>query len=145
MAAESSKRRRFTGLAGLGVSSAGVSRVLSAVSELPYSALCESVDAHVLSDAMGSLPAWVPCIYCDYEVFNPYLHDPDGHALCDWCFDFLFDDGGEPESAAHWWSNYQHELENCVWCLQRQLLPLRQRLRPIALLTAEFLVSSMGS
>ena len=74
---------------------------------------------------MGSC-GWVRCDYCAYWVHNPYLLDPYGTALCDWCWDFAIDDNqwyvealGSP---AHWWSDRQ--------CIARaiqygQLLPTR--------------------
>ena len=50
---------------------------------------------------------WRRCYYCTYFVHNPYLHDPDGRAFCDWCFDYLCVDDGIPEDADHWWCDKQ--------------------------------------
>ena len=50
---------------------------------------------------------WRRCYYCTYFVHNPYLHDPDGRAFCDWCFGYLCVDDGIPEDADHWWCDKQ--------------------------------------
>ena len=54
---------------------------------------------------MGSVD-WAKCAYCEYWVKQPYLYDPDGHALCGWCENYLLE-GGSPNSANHWWSTIQ--------------------------------------
>ena len=71
----------------------------------------------LLHQAMGSIE-WKECAYCEYWAHNPYLFDPDGHALCPWCWDFIMEDGGTEESTEHWWCFYQ----------QRQQRELQRRL-----------------
>ena len=59
-----------------------------------------------LAQAMGSC-GWCQCLHCTYWVYNPYLFDPDGTVLCNWCWDFVITGEGEADSPAHWWSNRQ--------------------------------------
>ena len=54
---------------------------------------------------MGTID-WAECAFCEYWVFDPYLHDPGGYALCDWCDDYL-ECGGAPNAPNHWWSRIQ--------------------------------------
>ena len=93
--------------------------------------LCtQRIIATLLHQAMGSID-WAACFYCEYWAHNPYLLDPDGIALCPWCWDFILVDGGTAESTEHWWCFYQCQL------LQRRLRRARclQNLRvlPVAL------------
>ena len=82
--------------------------------------LCtQRIIATLLHQAMGSID-WKECNYCEYWVHNPYLFDPDGYALCPWCWRFLIEDGGEEESEEHWWCFYQQ---------RPQLREYRERLR----------------
>ena len=76
--------------------------------------LCtQRIIATPLHQAMGSID-WKECAYCEYWAHNPYLLDPDGMALCPWCWDFILRDGGTAESTEHWWCFYQQ-------CQQREL------------------------
>ena len=68
-----------------------------------------------LARAMGSIGAgnYTSCHCCEYMVEDPYLFDdidPDsgaclrGYALCEWCWEFLWEQNGVEGSPQHWWS-----------------------------------------
>ena len=70
---------------------------------------------------MGSMD-WKECAYCEYWAHNPYLFDPDGYALCPWCWNFIIKENGAEESTEHWWCDYQQ-------CLQRERQRQLHRMR----------------
>ena len=82
---------------------------------------------------MGSLD-WKGCEYCEYWVFHPYLRDPDGIALCAWCWDFE-EEGGILESEEHWWCFSQCQLrrERYLQQLRRERYLQNFRVLPVAL------------
>ena len=61
---------------------------------------------------MGTID-WAECAFCEYWVFDPYLYDPGGYALCDWCDDYL-EWGGAPNAPDHWWSRLQSTTTTLV-------------------------------
>ena len=60
---------------------------------------------------MGSFGpgVFVQCFYCEYEAENPYVFDGEfrGYVLCPWCFDFIVEQEGIPNSPAHWWATWR--------------------------------------
>ena len=48
---------------------------------------------------MGST-GWRECSVCGYWVYDPYLLDPVGHPVCDWCLDW------EDRWARCYWCGY---------------------------------------
>ena len=101
--------------------------------------LCtQRIIATLLHQAMGSID-WAACFYCEYWAHNPYLLDPDGMALCPWCWDFILVDGGTAESTEHWWCFYQQgqqrelqrRLHRARWLQNLRLLPAVLRIDSI--------------
>ena len=90
-------------------------------------ALSVSFLLYSVYQAMGSLD-WKECEYCEYWVFHPYLLDPDGMALCPWCWDFILEDGGIAMGSLEWkecqyceyWDLHPSLLDDagalCAWC-----------------------------
>ena len=87
--------------------------------------------------AMGSIDG-KECRYCIYWVRNPYLYDPDGFALCEWCADHLHLDGSLPDGPNHWWSN----RNCCKKMLEKgKILPAHvSGIKPICMLVAQYLL-----
>ena len=99
-------------------------------------ALSVSFLLHSVYQAMGSLD-WAACEYCEYWVKHPYLRDPDGIALCAWCYHFQLG-GGIFESEEHWWCFSQYRLRR-ERCLQNfRVLPVSLRSGVIAQAIAQF-------
>jgi hypothetical protein len=93
--------------------------------------------------AMGSMD-WAECVYCEYYVRDPYLHDGIGlfgyGALCGWCVSHL-DSGGQPMDGSHWWLSTPSSIDLVSRGLvERKLMPMVIRQTVIASMVARFLI-----
>ena len=67
---------------------------------------------------------WKQCEYCIYYVDPDILMallDPDGSALCPWCWFYIIDNGGVPEAEEHWWCTKQCQLQYHMTLLREGL------------------------
>ena len=69
------------------------------------------------------------CVFCEYWAHEPYVFDGipeceipacrEMYVLCDWCFDYLVLEDGEPGSEEHWWSRRRCAITASIVNLQR--------------------------
>ena len=80
---------------------------------------------------------WAACEYCEYWNKHPYLRDPDGIALCAWCWHFQLG-GGIFESEEHWWCFSQYRLRREGYLQNFRVLPVALRIGTITQTIASF-------
>ena len=93
-------------------------------------ALSVSLLLHSVYQAMGAID-WQQCQYCEYwDIHARGWRQPDGLALCAWCWDFDLE-GGIFESEEHWWCFSQFRLRRERYLHKFRILPVVLRISKI--------------